>query len=301
MKALSYVVVLAFLLCFVGCAPQHEWVAATCTEPKTCSKCGETEGEPLGHDWVDATCTKPKTCRRCGKTEGAVLAHSWQAATNVSPRRCKMCGLAEGSCPLDGTWLYDLGFNHRFYRYVIDTANNRCDVYEIGTEKGDQFCELLNRDYSLHSYSGDTVRAGQNTIIKYIDNNTIHIIDDRDPDDYWVATFVSKELDRSVWDNEKTEPVNAKEKNNARHTDAEAFTVACEIVKASLKAPSSAKFCKVTEAEIEHVGNGRYWVKGWVEAQNSFGAVIRQSFQVTYSAIKKGNDIGYKDAKCSIY
>ncbi|MBR4462461.1 MAG: Ig-like domain-containing protein, partial [Erysipelotrichaceae bacterium] len=37
--------------CFVTVACDHEWTDATCTEAKTCSKCGETEGDPLGHDW----------------------------------------------------------------------------------------------------------------------------------------------------------------------------------------------------------------------------------------------------------
>ena len=35
-----------------GCACKHEWKEATCTTPRTCTKCGETEGEPLGHDAV---------------------------------------------------------------------------------------------------------------------------------------------------------------------------------------------------------------------------------------------------------
>jgi len=36
---------------------EHEWSDATCTAPKTCSKCGETEGEALGHTYVDGTCS----------------------------------------------------------------------------------------------------------------------------------------------------------------------------------------------------------------------------------------------------
>lgn len=31
------------------------------------------EGEALGHNWVDATYDAPKTCSRCGKTEGEPL------------------------------------------------------------------------------------------------------------------------------------------------------------------------------------------------------------------------------------
>lgn len=46
---------LALILCLSGCACKHEWAEATCTEPKTCTKCGETEGDPLEHtpgEWV---------------------------------------------------------------------------------------------------------------------------------------------------------------------------------------------------------------------------------------------------------
>ena len=66
----------------------HDWVDATCTEPKTCSRCGETEGEtlnPLNHapsDWIidiEPTTTsegsKHKECTRCGIVlETAVIA-----------------------------------------------------------------------------------------------------------------------------------------------------------------------------------------------------------------------------------
>ena len=40
----------------------HTWKDATCFLPKTCTSCGETEGEALGHTWKDATCIDPKIC-----------------------------------------------------------------------------------------------------------------------------------------------------------------------------------------------------------------------------------------------
>ncbi len=53
----------------------HEWTDATCTNPKICTTCGETEGVALGHvlgNWitdVEATCTtaglKHEECTRC--------------------------------------------------------------------------------------------------------------------------------------------------------------------------------------------------------------------------------------------
>ena len=51
----------------------HEFIEATCETPKTCTKCGETEGVALGHIWKEATSQTPKTCTRCGVTEGDPL------------------------------------------------------------------------------------------------------------------------------------------------------------------------------------------------------------------------------------
>lgn len=50
-------------------ACEHEWEEATCTEPKTCKLCGETEGEALGHDFSKATFFKAGKCSRCDETE----------------------------------------------------------------------------------------------------------------------------------------------------------------------------------------------------------------------------------------
>lgn len=55
----------------VGCP--HDWIEATCTNSKTCSICGQTEGEPLGHTWEEATKYTPKTCSICGQKEGNLL------------------------------------------------------------------------------------------------------------------------------------------------------------------------------------------------------------------------------------
>lgn len=79
----------------------HDWIDATCGDPKTCERCGETEGEPAGdHTWVEATCTGPKTCSVCGETEGEALGHDWQPATYEEPKTCARCGLTEGG-PLE--------------------------------------------------------------------------------------------------------------------------------------------------------------------------------------------------------
>lgn len=78
-RALSPVLALMLALCLCACerkdtaqAPStepatqkttcdHVYAEATCTAPKTCTKCGETEGEPAGH-------TLTATCTGCGQT-----------------------------------------------------------------------------------------------------------------------------------------------------------------------------------------------------------------------------------------
>ena len=75
-KLFVLTMVLCCLLVFSGCCFHSEWYAATCETPKTCVKCGKTEGEALGHTWVDADCTTPKTCSVCHLPEGEALGHS---------------------------------------------------------------------------------------------------------------------------------------------------------------------------------------------------------------------------------
>lgn len=89
---------LAVLLVFMvtGCCLSHDWQEATCTEPKTCSKCGETEGEALGHTWKDATCAEPKTCSVCQETEGEALGHTLSEATYWEAAVCSVCGETVG-------------------------------------------------------------------------------------------------------------------------------------------------------------------------------------------------------------
>ena len=69
----------------------HTYSAATCTSPKTCSKCGTTEGSALGHNWgawyVDKPATtsaegvEKRTCARCGKPD----TRSIPKITNTTP------------------------------------------------------------------------------------------------------------------------------------------------------------------------------------------------------------------------
>ena len=89
---------LSILFCAVlaGCQCEHQWTEATCTTPKTCSLCDETEGEALGHDWTPATCESPETCSRCNETQGNATGHDWLDATCTEPKTCQVCKTIDG-------------------------------------------------------------------------------------------------------------------------------------------------------------------------------------------------------------
>ena len=69
-KFLSLLLTVAMLLSLAACGEcEHDWEKATCEDPKTCSKCGETKGDPKDyHDWEE---DDGKTvCSWCGKEKG---------------------------------------------------------------------------------------------------------------------------------------------------------------------------------------------------------------------------------------
>ena len=103
MKKIISIVITAGLILLAGCGHEHQWTEATCTEPRTCTECGATEGEPYGHKWVEATCSEAKHCSVCGEKEGETLAHTWEEATCTKAKTCKVCGYVDGE-PLGHDW-----------------------------------------------------------------------------------------------------------------------------------------------------------------------------------------------------
>jgi len=123
-KNSKYIIFAVVALLFVGliigisqCEREckHEWKEATCTEPKTCAKCGETEGNRLWHDYVGnceeygrctrcgdtlptkyshrykGNCEEHGTCIDCGKTSPETLTHIWNGDIHTGAMSCSRC------------------------------------------------------------------------------------------------------------------------------------------------------------------------------------------------------------------
>ena len=87
------ILMLMLSLCAFSC--RHDWIEASCTQPKTCTKCGASEGEAVAHEFSEPSCEQAATCAGCGLSEGEPLEHNFTGATYWDKGICTMCG-AEG-------------------------------------------------------------------------------------------------------------------------------------------------------------------------------------------------------------
>lgn len=151
----KYIILLAAaILCLgllAGCGCEHQWQDAACETPKTCTACGEIEGEALGHTWADATCEAPKTCSACARTEGEALGHTWVDATCDAPQTCSVCDATEGE-----------KLEHVFGDWTeIDTETEEhtctaCGYAEQQTiDRQDKLLSLLEGNWGTYGYSID--------------------------------------------------------------------------------------------------------------------------------------------------
>lgn len=122
----------------------HNYADATCTAPKTCTKCGATAGSAVGHTWKNATCTEPATCSTCHETWGSAKGHSWQEATCTAPKTCQTCKATEGSAlphNMYGTKCLNCDYTD-FSEYAL-TSNTFCldSWFYLGDGSGSQYLE----------------------------------------------------------------------------------------------------------------------------------------------------------------
>lgn len=108
-----YVLILVcLLLTATSCCWKHEWSEATCTTPKTCLKCGKTEGSPLSHklDYSSGQVVKEVSCLEdgikeyicssCGSRIQKAIPSTGHVFTRISavPSTCSTKGTEEVQC-----------------------------------------------------------------------------------------------------------------------------------------------------------------------------------------------------------
>ena len=64
----------------------------------------------------------------------------------------------------------------------------------------------------------------------------------------------------------------------ASHSGVEAYGMCRDFVRDRLKAPSTAKFARISTNYITDLGSGSYRVRAYVDSQNSFGAQLRTEY-----------------------
>ncbi|MBR2422010.1 MAG: fibronectin type III domain-containing protein [Oscillospiraceae bacterium] len=93
----------------------------------TCGSCGTTKTEkiPTVHTCVfnDATCTLPKTCPKCGTTEGSALGHSYTTYVSNNDATCTKDGTKTAACDRgcgtkDTVADADTKLNHKYTDYI---------------------------------------------------------------------------------------------------------------------------------------------------------------------------------------
>lgn len=117
MKIRYPIIIFILFMCisFVSCKKEnepfnepehiHSFLPADCYSPKTCSECGETEGEPKSHDFkciieLLPTCTEDGEidyeCTLCHGTKFVIVPKLDHLFDDETPKRCEICHMVEG-------------------------------------------------------------------------------------------------------------------------------------------------------------------------------------------------------------
>lgn len=168
-----------------GCS--HSWIGATCTEPKTCSKCKKTEGSSNGHSFnskimLIATCAENGvekfTCTACKKSyTRPVLSENHKYGEYIITRNptCEENGAKERSCDLCGkkdvATIRFLGHQVKMINsntlnggeHIVKCTRPGCNLYRVEAHKpsatGDCTCGYTDLDiayFAANGYGGDS-------------------------------------------------------------------------------------------------------------------------------------------------
>ena len=136
-------------------ATDHSWTAATCTAPRTCGACGETEGEALGHslsflETVAPTCTEEGYdlygCGRC----------DYEEKQNFTPAEHSYVTMDLPSAALKA---FDAG--------ILDYAPYATSSYEDYDTEICQHCNRIDIEATRFRY---TQREAAEIMLKYVND-----------------------------------------------------------------------------------------------------------------------------------
>ena len=150
-KILIGIIAVITVICafsFTACNDEcdHQWTDASCTAPKTCSICQETEGQANGHSYkTDFDKNESQhwyECSVCGdKKDAAEHTFNVPAATEQTDKYCTVCNyIAE----------YQLGHIHTYDTVLSYDEEGHYYAATCGHTE-------LKKDFAFHSFSTNTV------------------------------------------------------------------------------------------------------------------------------------------------
>ena len=129
----------------------------------------------------------------------------------------------------------------------------------------------------------------------YTDENSTYQVTDSSEIDYGTNLNSDSTDSYNLDDDVSEEPVANDEKGAC-------WALAEDVVKANLKSPSSAKFpfSYADEGVAFSKSGNLYTVTGWVDAENSYGAKLRNNFTVTMTKSGYGDNTKFTAESCEI-
>ena len=167
-------------------ASGHDWAAATCTAPETCTVCGETQGEALGHkevtrneNVINETCNTDGSydlvtyCIVCGEvfsteaiTVPATGEHNFEEEVENVASTCSTLGHITMKCACgetETTYSDEYNEDNHETEVVIDAKDPTCT--EAGRTAG-KYCSSCNKVFELQ----ETINALGHSFKNYVSN-----------------------------------------------------------------------------------------------------------------------------------
>ncbi len=153
--------VIAVVLCGALIWANATKLVSDTSEPTSAPGC-----ETLGHSWQSATCTAPRTCTRCGETSGSALGHDWPTMEELS--YCSRCNEPNGSLELLDPSSYKALWTGQDVEFTLDNGKRvTCTIWDpaLKIEK----CYSLTLCLQIDTYSYGNIKGEWGFYIRDLD------------------------------------------------------------------------------------------------------------------------------------